>query len=623
MRQSLHLISMPIHDPLQPSAQLGYLTGHARRNLSDLTTITTHSAHFDVMWRWKGFGMREAYFEHRLFGEELFFLACCFHHKQLFERAYAAYIEFKAPTTHVALEELASLVRALEDWVDETLIPSLDPHALNLLGFTTTFSQVFASIFVCRRLAGGKHRVLPVFGGASVTVPETRKALELWGVNGIIALSNGEQPLSNLVHFIADLSEDCNIVERLTAAKLTNLFAIGDGDVNMSLSLDREDMSTIGDPDYDEFFLQLERWQPNKTLRTRLMDMIALPVEGSRGCFAKCDFCQNPNMTSEFRSMEGGEVAERVHRLHSRYGAGRIYFADSVCNSWSRQYGNRMAELDLTLPAFMELRVHFTQTDIISLANAGVNEIQLGIEAVAEPLLRAMRKGTQVWQNLRATKYLAEVGIRSVSNLITHHPQSTAADVAETERIMTAMRHLPGFSLSRFVLSFASPLWNEMPPTQRESLSRGYSWLPEDLRSYSLQRDLAYSYPRDWLDFQATEAWDHFCAGYRSAQDAVGGLVCDESGQIVTDSRSGETRTVSLDPTCAAVLEAGHHAPRLVDLGPMLELDTTTLADALDSLRQDELIVDLGVRFLSLPLRPKATLLAVAGLRGRNHSTSM
>lgn len=623
MRQSLHLISMPMHDPLQPSAQLGYLSAHAKRELRELTTVTSYSAHFDVMWRWQGFGMRESYFEHRLFGEELFFLACCFRHEALFERAYAAYLGFNAPEKHVSREEVARLVEALEGWVDEVLVPALDPDALNVLGFTTTFSQVFASIFVCRRLAETPYRILPVFGGASVTVPETRKALELWGVEGILALSNGEAPLSNLIRYIAEEPENFAIIDRISEVQITNIFPIGADDVQMSLSLDRESMNEIGDPDYDEFFTLLERWQPNDTLLSRLLNMIALPVEGSRGCFAKCDFCQNPNMTSEFRTMSGADVADRVHRLHMRYGAGRIYFADSVCNSWSRQYSERMEDLGLKLPAFMELRVHFNQADVAALVRAGVNEVQLGIEAVAEPLLIAMRKGTRVWQNLRATKFLAEVGIRSVSNLITHHPRSTAADVSETRRIVTALRHLPGFSLSRFVLSYASPLWNTMSPDARASLPRGYSWLPEDLRPYSLQRDLAYPYPRHRLDPDATSAWDQFCIDYHEASEPVGRLESDESGRLVTDSRNGAQRTITLNPHCAAVLSSGHNAPRIADVAQMTDLGDGEVSEALDHLRQEELIVDLGERYLSLPLRPKSIVLGVSQDRSRSHSAVM
>ncbi len=219
MRQTLHLVSLPMHDPLQPSAQLGYLHGHAERNLHNIVAPQSHTGHFEILWLWKEIEMRESYYAHRLFGEELFFLACCFEHPQLFERAYSAYQQFSAPEIHASREEIGSLVRALRIWTQHRLIPTLSGNALNIIGFSTTFAQVFASIFVCRELKRRNAlRTLFVFGGASVTMPETRRALALWEVDGLVALSNGETPLDALIREIDALPEGSVALDAVAAA---------------------------------------------------------------------------------------------------------------------------------------------------------------------------------------------------------------------------------------------------------------------------------------------------------------------------------------------------------------------------------------------------------------------
>ncbi len=383
----------------------------------------------------------------------------------------------------------------------------------------------------------------------------------------------------------------------------------------MDLGISREQMAAIGDPDYDEFFTLLEGFCPDPRLRKQLLAQIAIPVEGSRGCFAKCDFCQNPQITSAFQTLDGADVARRVQRLQARYGVSRIYFADSVCNSWADSYARQMLHDGQSLPSFMELRVHAPERVFTNLGLAGVNEIQLGVEAVSEPLLKAMRKGTRVWQNLRAVKYLAELGIRSVSNLITHHPRSTVDDVAETCRVVAALSHLARFTLSQFVVSYGSPLWNELTETQRASLQRGFTWLPEDLRPYSTQRDPAYPYPRAWLTPEVAAAWDSFRGDYARAGASVLATLRIEERRTVYDGRGpGSEVTYELGDDAAALLALGHHAPLISQTRETGGLTARRFDDAMAELARLGLVLDLGERYLSLPLRPRSDLVAGEGM---------
>lgn len=622
MRQALHLVSLPMHDPLQPSAQLGYLHGHATRNLADVVETQSYSGHFDVLWLWKGLGMREAYFAHRLFGEELFFLACCHDHPVLFERAFTAYAKFRAPLVHADRAEIASLSMALKQWTRRVLAPALSPDRLNVIGFSTTFAQVFSSILVCRELQLlAPAPMLFIFGGASVTMPETRQSLALWGVDGLVVQSNGEAPLEALVRAIDTLPEEVSAVDTLTGAKLSNISRIGSLDAPIDLGISRTAMAAIGDPDYNEFFEKLARFCPDSQLREQLLVSVPIPVEGSRGCFAKCDFCQNPLITSAFRTLDGNTVAARVQRLAEQYNTAKIYFADSVCNSWADDYAVRMIADGVSLQAFMELRVHASEQVFTRLALAGVNEVQLGVEAVSEPLLSAMRKGTKVWQNLRAVKYLAELGIRSVSNLITHHPRSTAEDVRETVRVMEALTHLTRFSLSHFVVSFGSPIWHELGAEAQAALRRGFLWLPEDLRPYSTQRDLAYPYPTEWLDPAATEAWDAFRRDWGQTETAPEILQMNERHEVI-DGRDGKMLRHRLDADAALLLELGHQAPKYAEAADQVGLDARRFDTAMSRLRDTRLVLDLNDRFLSLPLRPRSTLAAAVNSDPRHDQTS-
>jgi magnesium-protoporphyrin IX monomethyl ester (oxidative) cyclase len=295
----------------------------------------------------------------------------------------------------------------------------------------------------------------------------------------------------------------------------------------------------------------------------------------------------------------------------------KIFFADSVCKTWAEGYADALHEQNRSLAGFMEMRVHADEAFFAKLARAGITEMQLGVEALSEQLLKAMRKGTTVWQNLRAVKYLAELGIESASNLITHHPKSTLNDVEAARSILQKIPHFPGFSLSYFVVSYASPLYLELDQQDQESLPRGFDWLPDPLRRVTTNRDLAYPYPRAWLPQPAREAWDEFLAwhaGYeveRKRLDLRLTVLLEDGARTVIERRtSNGASELVLTGRPAEVLSHCHAAPKLADLATRLSIDKLEMEDTITCLEEDGLVIRLGERALSLPFRARETLIA-------------
>ena len=64
--------------------------------------------------------------------------------------------------------------------------------------------------------------------------------------------------------------------------------------------------------------------------------------------------------------------------------------------------------------------------------DAGVREVQIGVEAISTGLLKRLRKGTSAIQNLELMKWCEALGIVNLSNLIVCFPGSDEADVQET-----------------------------------------------------------------------------------------------------------------------------------------------------------------------------------------------
>ena len=93
------------------------------------------------------------------------------------------------------------------------------------------------------------------------------------------------------------------------------------------------------------------------------------------------------------------------------------------------------------------------------MAKAGMQEVQIGIEALSTPLLKKLHKGTTTLQNLEIMKNCEALGIVNNSNLILHFPDSSEQDVAQTLRTLEFVLPFRPLKTVTFWLGLGSPVW--------------------------------------------------------------------------------------------------------------------------------------------------------------------
>jgi radical SAM superfamily enzyme YgiQ (UPF0313 family) len=618
MRATLHLISLPMVYPLQPSGPLGCLEAYVRERFGMRISAMAYSAYWDVLFAFKGADLVDFYLKYRFLAEDLFFLLCVAAFSPEGTSLAALLARFNsAHSTKVTLDEndFCGLQNAMSQWIERKLVPHLDPEGLNIVGFSTTFAQLFASIFVARHLRS-LHDRLPiafVFGGASVTAPEAATALQRWGVDGYIVDGPGERPLEEMIECVLaapDSSMAQDGIDKLGGP----IRKIGQARRPEPFDVGRGTLEFFPLPNYDEYFATLRQSCADSDAFQQFVERhVALPLEGSRGCFAKCDFCQIPALTTHFRTRKGDDVAARAMALADRYCKDEIVFADAVCNTWAEAYADRLIAANRPIAAFMEMRAHQPERFWTKLALSGVTDMQIGVEAVSSPLLKAMSKGTTVIQNLRAVKYLAELGLRSLSNLITYHPKSTVADVAETQRILTLTPHFPPFALSTFTISYASPIYNRLTEEERAALQRSFSWLPKQFQDWSFLHDLAYPFPLEWLQPDVRVAWSEFHTWHEARPADDGALRVERHGAGLlhfSDTRGGHCRVMELsddEESLYTFLHQGLTAPQAAAASGLPPERVNAL---LANLTHEGLLIEIEGYYLSLALRPRSELVA-------------
>jgi hypothetical protein len=264
----------------------------------------------------------------------------------------------------------------------------------------------------------------------------------------------------------------------------------------------------------------------------------------------------------------------------------------------------------------MELRANHQEQFWTRLALAGLTAVQVGVEAISSPLLKAMGKGTKAIHNLAAHKYLSELRVLPSNNLITHHPASTLADVRETRRILALIPHWAPFRACPFLLMDGSPLYNSLAEEERARLKpRREVRLPRQVARYAIS--YAYRTPAVLGPGRPVmKAWDEFAREYKRdpawrPDDHVrlDVLRVDPDTIRITDSRTAQTRFHEFSGDAARIYDACHAGLTLDAVARGTRLTVEVVRPALAMFSRLKLLLRVDDHYLSLALRPRDELL--------------
>ena len=254
-----------------------------------------------------------------------------------------------------------------------------------------------------------------------------------------------------------------------------------------------------------------------------------------------------------FRSKSQERAIAEVRWLVDRYARHHdvtlLRSVDQILDlSYFERFIPALAELDHPLPIYYETKTNLKRGQVEALARANVKLLQPGIESLSTPVLRLMRKGCTMLQNVQLMKWCASAGIVPLWNLLYGFPGEDPGEYARMAALIDAISHLQPPSnlyrvrLVRFSPYFRSPeahgLRNVRPS---ETYRHLYPGIAEDILrdrafrfdfDFADQRDLAYIEPT----VRAVERWT-------SAADrgALVGFSWDD-GLCVWDTRPGARR---------------------------------------------------------------------------------
>lgn len=352
------------------------------------------------------------------------------------------------PDAIAAIEPVMVMARALVPEFLDHAAQTIATYEPLVVGFTSVFQQTCASLAAVRAIKKKLPNALAVIGGANVEEPMGKTLLTLRPeLDGIVS-GEGENAWLDVLEYAADGT---------LPGRPSGLLLRGHKLEQASRS--SIDLDQLPDPNYDDYF--------NSALPDEICDHIRLPFESSRGCWwgakSHCIFCGLNGSALTFRKKGPARAEAELRRLVDRY---KIEAVSAVDNIIPHEYFNTLlpalAAKPLGKPLFYETKANLDTEKVNTLAAAGIDRIQPGIESLSDDVLKLMRKGITGCQNISLLRDCRDKGVGVEWNYLWGFPGEEPASYEYIIGLIPTLHHLePPSGWGRLRIDRYSPLHTE------------------------------------------------------------------------------------------------------------------------------------------------------------------
>lgn len=452
----VQLVNMPWASVSYPSLACGILKAAAERGGDHRVTVADANLDFfDWMHGEFGASLREYDF----FSLDSYFQGCgdwVFTSALYGDRAWRVE-EFRAAhrgnVDEALLRLCVQLHELVPDWIS-TYAKKLADSAGDLVGLTTTFQQNAASLALARELKRIDPALWTVLGGANCEGPQGAAWHRNFEFVDFVVRGEGEAAFPALLDTL-DSGDGLPGIPGLCWRRESEAGA-------NAPSANPLPPGKIVAPDFDDYFERHSSCSAAAEVEPKLV------VEGSRGCWwgekHHCTFCGLNGAFMEFRSKSPQRFHDELLELTARHQVLDVYVVDNILD---------MSYLNTVLPALVEsgcdLRIQcevksnlrFDQMRL--LVDAGIVQVQPGIENLSTRVLRIMDKGVSGCQNVRFLRDASSLGLTVMWNYLYGFPGESDSDYVAVIDQMAALHHLPPMEgADRIALERFSPYFDRL-----------------------------------------------------------------------------------------------------------------------------------------------------------------
>jgi ribosomal peptide maturation radical SAM protein 1 len=445
------LISPPWPVFNRPSIQLGTLKAYVKKQFPELEIVAHHF--YLQLAESIGYDVYKVLSERTWIAESVY---AALLYPENFERIEKFFHKQFSKKSKISKLKFDLLVQKIED-ISQHFISETSWKDFDVAGFSVCLCQLTSSLYFLREIKIKSPEIVTVAGGSLIPASSAKAMLEHFPQIDVIIAGEGEMPLVNLV-------EHLRKTDSLAKVPALEGVIVRQSDPQTVCFSQTPSLSEIPQPDYQEYFDVLQKFLPEKRF------FPILPAEISRGCWWRsardsggktgCAFCNLNLQWRGYRTKKSDQVVAEIDSMTSRYGLLSIAFVDNVIPpKQTVPIFKTLASLKKDFHLFCELKASVTDHELRFLKQAGLDEVQVGIEALSTGLLKKMNKGTTTIQNIEIMKHCEALSIKNISNLLICFPGSDEKDVAQTLEAISFLQPFRPLKTVFFWLGLASPVY--------------------------------------------------------------------------------------------------------------------------------------------------------------------
>lgn len=311
----------------------------------------------------------------------------------------------------------------------DVLLKDMDEFKPDMIMMSITNTTIFDDLKVVNDLVEKYHPVV-VLKGALFYAPE-QSMLDMLDLEHVDYLIGGE--IDFCIGKIADYvfqgigkpEEINNILYKNEEGKMVaTRFHVWDEDLDSQPFPARQLMNNA-------LYIRPDTKEPMATIQT------------ARGCPSQCVFCLTPEISGKkvrFRSPQN--VLDEMRECYEKFNIRNFFFkADTftINPAWVKEMCELIINSDLCgkIEFTANSRVRPLQKETLELMKkAGCFLVAFGFESGSDEMLKIMRKGTTVAENLQAAKWCKEVGLKFWGYFVIGFPWETKEDILKTKKLI-------------------------------------------------------------------------------------------------------------------------------------------------------------------------------------------
>jgi radical SAM superfamily enzyme YgiQ (UPF0313 family) len=365
-------------------------------------------------------------------------------------------------------EETTALITSIKDKIDQYITKN-NLHNASRAGFTMKTHQSIMSAYVISRLKSMNPDIDIVIGGITNEY-QAHLFMRVFPLVDYAIWGEGEYPLWYLVEALKEgtpVHDVPNVVYREDGTTVTGTSA------HFDYPLDSYPFA-----DHTDFFEMIEPIPETHVL---------IPVWGSRSCpWNKCKFCV-VNEEYCYRTRSPENIVKEIEYQSEKHKRGTFVFVDSDVAGNRKRFKTLLTLLKESSQnrgepyhLCVELSPVFIDAETMNMMErVSVDLIQIGFEAVTDPLLKKMQKRHEFAYNIQTLKVRSQHNIDIKGNIITGIPTETREDVLESCYNLRFLRfYFQGYPAlpNAFALYKGSAFYEEMSEAERTSWSEEPLW---------------------------------------------------------------------------------------------------------------------------------------------------